>query len=149
MSVLVPRARLTELVASDGAGAVAGDVESVEKKLTVSSGAGKATVRVRSGDSKTAVDVRSGAGSVLLTVPPNVIGDFDLETGVGTARAPAALGLEEEDRFIGGRLFGKVGAGRPKIRLSSTAIYSKSPRDARWRSPRERPVLQPVETTES
>ena len=102
--------RVEALSANTGSGDVVIEVFGVEKKLGGNTGSGDVTALVLEPASPGTVGLNSGSGDVLLIVPNNVVGSFDLETNGADIVLPPSLGIQVE-KDAGGRLRAKGSLG--------------------------------------
>jgi RNA polymerase sigma-70 factor (ECF subfamily) len=104
--------RVTALVANTGSGDVVIEVAAVERKLMANTGSGDVTALVSDPSSPGDASFNSGSGDVMLLVPANTLGNFELETNGDEIVVPPALGLRVE-KDVAGRLSarGSLGGG--------------------------------------
>lgn len=112
--------RLESLHANSGSGDVAVEATSIEDELNANSGSGDVSALVLEASSPGKASLNSGSGDILLVVPGNIVGRFDLETHSGDIELPRALGLEVK-KDAGGQTVarGTAGSGGGKYKLSS------------------------------
>ena len=96
----------------------AGSVEVRSPKGSLSADAGAGSVRT-TGDPKRDWEIQVGAGSISLEVPLKA--SFDLEAQSGLGRVTVNPQLKLDGSVSNGRVYAKVGAGGPTVRLSSGA----------------------------
>lgn len=112
--------RLTSLNANTGSGDVVAEVFSIEKKLNANTGSGDVSVRLVEASSPGAAHLNSGSGDVLLVVPANIVGSFELETHGDAIELPRALGLAVRKDVSGRqRVEGVVGSGGGSYAMAS------------------------------
>ena len=120
--VELPFERLQDLQVNSGSGDVVAEVSSVEKRLQANTGSGDVRVRVAEALSPGEISMNSGAGDLLLVVPTNVIGSFELVTHGGSIQLPPSLGLEVKQDVSGQKKAkGTLGNGGGTYELSSGA----------------------------
>ncbi len=119
VEVQMPDQEVSGINANSGAGSVIMNIARVEKSIKLNSGAGNVRLELRDWDSPGTASLNSGAGSVYLYVPANVIGEFDLETGMGDINVPSELGLDVDDDDFGAKASGTVGQGGGTFKMNS------------------------------
>ncbi|HEX6881905.1 MAG TPA: sigma-70 family RNA polymerase sigma factor [Planctomycetota bacterium] len=118
--VELPQERLQELQANSGSGSVVAEAFSVEDELNANSGSGDVRVRVGEALSPGKLSLNSGSGDLLLVVPANIVGDFELTTHGGTIELPPSLGLTVRTDVSGQKkAAGTLGSGGGRYRLST------------------------------
>jgi RNA polymerase sigma-70 factor (ECF subfamily) len=118
--VELPLERLERLNANSGSGDVTVEVTSVEDELSANSGSGDVTARVAEASSPGRASLNSGSGDIVLVVPANVVGSFELKTHGGDIEVPRSLGLEIRKDVSGQKVArGTLGSGGGKYKLSS------------------------------
>jgi len=121
VSVEMPESSLANVSANSGAGKVVVKLRSINGSLTANSGAGRVEAHVQQVHQAKRVTVSSGAGSALLVLPQDVAGEFKLESGVGSVKAPESFGLTFEKKTVGEKAWGLVGSSAAKYSVSSGA----------------------------
>jgi RNA polymerase sigma-70 factor (ECF subfamily) len=112
--------RLQELHANSGSGRVTVEALTVEDELDANSGSGDVSVLLLEALSPGATSLNSGSGDVVLVVPANVVGSFELETYGGSIEIAPALGLRVQ-RVVSGqsKAKGTLGSGGGRFELNS------------------------------
>ncbi len=112
--------RLVSLNANSGSGSVAVEAASIEDELSANSGSGNVSALVLEASSPGTASLNSGSGDILLVVPGNIVGSFELKTHSGDIELPRALGLEVKKDVSGQTVArGTAGTGGGKYKLSS------------------------------
>ena len=120
MRVELANERLVSLNANSGSGDVAVEAASIEVELSANSGSGDVSALVLEASSPGKARLNSGSGDILLVVPGNIVGSFDLETHSGEVDVPRALGLVVKKDVSGQTVArGTAGSGGGKYKLSS------------------------------
>lgn len=118
--VELPFERLQSLNANSGSGDVVVDVTSIEDELNANSGSGDVTARVAEASSPGRASLNSGSGDIVLVVPGNVVGTFELQTHGGDIEVPRSFGLEVKKDISGQSVArGTLGSGGGRYKLSS------------------------------
>lgn len=103
--------------ATSGVGNVVVDVDTLASGVA-KTGTGNVRVTITGGSLSGPLECTSGVGNVDVSVAPTVAADVALHTGVGTVRCDGAS-IGTTKNFVGGDAAGKLGAGGPRLAVTS------------------------------
>jgi len=108
---------LASVRASVSVGELAITCDQVRGELAADVERGKAAIRLKQPPPKD-VQVTCGVGEVVLDLPPESPGEYDLSTSVGEVKIDGLSGMRVERKLTSAWAKGRVGAGGPVVRLS-------------------------------
>jgi len=117
LKIMLPRALSVQ--ATSGAGDVR--VRQAAGTVSLTSGAGQVKVALLEAPPGGDVELNSGAGNVVLELPGEVNGRFDIAAGVGSVKVDSTLGLKVKRHVVGATASGTVGSGGPTYKLATGA----------------------------
>ena len=120
VSIELATATLESVNANTGSGDVAIEVSSIKDELNANTGSGDVEIRVAEATSPGKASLNSGSGDMLLVVPGNILGSFELKTMSGDITLPPSLGIPVKKDVSGQRVAkGSAGNGGGKYRMNS------------------------------
>jgi len=116
----LPFERVRSLNANTGSGDVVVEVTSIEDQFNGNTGSGDVKMRVAEASSPGKANLNTGSGDILLVVPANIVGTFELRTHGDGIVLPRQLGIPVKKDISGQHVArGTIGSGGGKYGLNS------------------------------